>query len=89
MRILVSSGSWKYVNPKDVKFFNGSMLVSGRWAPGWGPFRPVTLRYAWEDMPQCAVYSADGLPLPPFNVSIPPLPPYDYAARNGRDSLEL
>eukprot|EP01052_Picozoa_sp_SAG31_P004019 SAG31_NODE_161_length_21899_cov_16.832844_19_plen_894_part_00 len=70
MKVLVSSGTWKYVNAKDVRFLNGSLIVSGRWAPGWGVFAPLAVRYAWEDMPQCAIYNAEGLPLPPFNVTI-------------------
>lgn len=73
MQVQVSSGSWKYVNPKDVDltFSRHSVKVSGRWFPGWGPFHPVALRYAWEDFPQCALYNAQGLPAPPFNVTIP------------------
>jgi len=74
MQVLVSSGSWKYVNPKDVKVINSTtLLVSGRWAPGWGPFAPLVLRYNWEDFPQCSLFNSAGLPAPPFNVSIPPL----------------
>ena len=32
----------------------------------WGP------RYAWEDFPECALYNAAGLPMPPFNVTLSP-----------------
>lgn len=74
MRVLVSSGTWKYVNPGDVSFSpdGRSMLIQGRWAPGWGPFEPLEIRYAWEDFPQCAIYNSAGLPAPPFNLTIPP-----------------
>ena len=73
MQVQVSSGTWKYVNPKDVdlSFTPHSVKVSGRWFPAWGPFHPVALRYAWEDFPQCALYNEQGLPAPPFNVTIP------------------
>ena len=64
MQVQVSSGAWKYISPKDVKFGPTSMTVSGRWAPGWGPFKPVAIRYAFEDFPQCAIYNSDGLPAP-------------------------
>ena len=67
------------MNAEDVKFSNGSMIVSGRWVPGWGPFKPLVLRYAWEDLPQCAIYNAEGLPMPPFNVTIPPLQEGDHS----------
>ena len=73
MQVRVSSGTWKYVNPGDVDlaFSPHSMKVSGRWFPGWGPFHPVAIRYAWQDFPQCALYNAQGLPAPPFNITIP------------------
>jgi hypothetical protein len=74
MQVLVSSGAWKYVNPKDVTFRESGFEVSGRWAPGWGPFIPLTLRYAWEDFPQCVFYNSAGLPAAPFNVTVPPAP---------------
>jgi hypothetical protein len=39
--------------------------------PHGTPYCPAKrLRYAWEDFPECAVYNGDGLPLPPFNVSL-------------------
>ena len=62
MQVLVDSGTWKYVNPTDVRFEDGSFTVAGRWAPGWGPFKPQKLRYAWEDFPQCAIYNGVGGP---------------------------
>lgn len=70
IRVLVSSGTWKYVNPADVSFRNRSMTITGRWAPTWGPFEPLRVRYAWEDSPQCMIYNSNGLPAPPFNVTI-------------------
>ena len=37
------------------------------------PYCPAKqLRYAWEDFAECALYNSDGLPLPPFNVSLVP-----------------
>ena len=75
MQVQVSSGAWKVVSAKDVRFGNGSMVVSGRWAPGWGPFAPLALRYNWEDFPQCSLFNAAGLPAPPFNLTVPPLKP--------------
>lgn len=38
--------------------------------PGWGPFQPLVLLYAWEDFPQCALYNSAGLPAPPFKVTV-------------------
>jgi|EP01047_Picozoa_sp_COSAG01_P062372 hypothetical protein len=73
MEVRVSSGAWKYVNPKDVRFLSsgsGAMLISGRWAPGWGPFAPTGLRYNYEDFPQCSIFNSAGLPAPPFNVTV-------------------
>ena len=39
--------------------------------PQGKPYNPAQeLRYAWEDFPECAIFTAAGLPLPPFNVSL-------------------
>jgi hypothetical protein len=35
------------------------------------PFKPAALRYAWEDFPQCALFNAFGLPVAPFNITMP------------------
>jgi len=73
MQLLMSSGTWRYIEAKNVALSDGKVTLSGaRWAPHWGPFSPVRLRYAWEDFPQCALYNSDGLPAPPFNISIRP-----------------
>jgi hypothetical protein len=41
--------------------------------PHGTPYCPAKqLRYAWEDFAECALYNGDGLPLPPFNVSLLP-----------------
>merc|ERR1711957_555445 len=71
MQIQVSSGAWKYTNARDVLFGKSTMTISGRWAPGWGPFKPVAIRYALEDFPQCAIFNSAGLPAPPFNLTLP------------------
>ena len=32
--------------------------------------RPVSLRYAWDDFPECTIYNTDGLPSPSFMVPV-------------------
>jgi hypothetical protein len=47
------------------------VAVPSPMTPHGTPYCPAKrLRYAWEDFPECAVYNGDGLPLPPFNVSL-------------------
>jgi hypothetical protein len=34
------------------------------------PFQPVAVRYAWQDAPQCMLFTRPGnMPVPPFNIS--------------------
>jgi len=85
MRMLTQkSGSWEYVSPGGVTFPNANtsgqkhwpahtILVPGpRWLDKSGKpyFAAEALTYAWEDFPQCAIYNAAGIPLPPFNLSL-------------------
>ena len=36
------------------------------------PQRPVRVRYAWDDYPDCDLVSADGLPVGPFELPVDP-----------------
>ncbi len=36
--------------------------------------RPVRVRYAWDDYPDCDLVSADGMPVGPFELSVAPAP---------------
>ena len=54
--------------------------------PRGRPYFAVSkLRYAWEDFPECAIYNSDGLPMPPFNVSLPTTPERTPVAGVGTD----
>merc|ERR1712113_740908 len=77
--MLESSGTWTYISASAVNFpdqnTTGTQIIipGSRWVDKSGKhiFQPLELRYAWEDFPECAIYNSDGLPMPPFNITIP------------------
>ena len=70
--------TWQDINPGAVTFpdvnTTGTKIqirVPSSLTPKGTPYCPgKELRYAWEDFPECAIYNTDGLPLPPFNVTL-------------------
>jgi hypothetical protein len=71
--------TWQVITPDAVSFLDetvGTMWrirvpVPSPMTPRGTPYCPAkSLRYAWEDFPECALYNGEGLPLPPFNLSL-------------------
>ena len=78
MEMLLGYGTWMYITPHSVTFPDVNttglkirIAVPSPLNPHHEPYCPaLALRYAWEDFPECAIYNADGLPLPPFNITL-------------------
>ena len=73
--------TWQVITPQAVTFPDENatagvkhrihVLVPSPMTPHGTPYCPAKqLRYAWEDFPECALYNGNGLPLPPFNISL-------------------
>ena len=73
--------TWQVITPDTIGFPDENVTVGTTWRIRVPVPSPMTsrgipycpakhLRYAWEDFPECALYNGDGLPLPPFNLSL-------------------
>ena len=80
---MLNINGWQYISAQSVALSNSTVTVPlVDLAKVYWP--PTLLRYAWQDFPECAIYTSNGLPLPPFNISLnaaTPPPPLDRAGR--------
>lgn len=79
MTMLLEFGTWSYITAESISFPDANttsskihIRVPSPLTPRKTPYCPaLELRYAWEDFPECAIFNEAGLPMAPFNVTIP------------------
>jgi sialate O-acetylesterase len=59
---------------EDKKFVWADAKIEGKTVVVWSDKvqKPVAVRYAWADNPECNLYNKEGLPAVPFRTDIPP-----------------
>jgi sialate O-acetylesterase len=59
---------------EDKKFVWADAKIEGNTVVVWSDKvqKPVAVRYAWADNPECNLYNKEGLPAVPFRTDIPP-----------------
>jgi sialate O-acetylesterase len=58
---------------EDGKFVWAEAKIEGDTVVVWSPNveKPVAVRYAWADNPDCNLYNQEGLPASPFRTDMP------------------